>query len=69
MEPLVYMYDPKAAADEPFFQPGATKGYLVLHDGTDAMVADCVVLADGEGQVWMEPPTLEFRPARIVDDH
>lgn len=68
---LTYVYDPVpvGTASGSWFQPGATKGYLYLHDGKPGQgwVADAVWVQDDDGEaIWM--PTSDFRPVTITDD-
>lgn len=62
---LTYVYEPP----EPFFEEGVTTGTLVLWDGTPgpAQRMDVTVLADADGNAWVEP-TGEWQDTTVVDD-
>jgi hypothetical protein len=67
---MVLSYDPTPAPASPF-EPGVTRGWLVLRDASGAYAAPAVVLADEDGRFSVESTTgdhFEMEPVEIVDD-
>jgi hypothetical protein len=67
---MTMSYAPTPAPAAPF-EPGVTRGWLVLRDRTGAYAAPAVVLADEDGTYSVESPTgdhFDMEPVEIRDD-
>lgn len=65
-EPMTYQYDPGVAA---VFKEGVATGNLVMWMGKPgpAQRLEVTIIADGEGNAWIEP-TGEWQETTVVDD-